>query len=141
MKNWLIKKLGGHTSQEFSKATDPLVAVESAVSDERWPYLMATAPKIVAKLKPFISTPSKKKSLSMETTLNKDFYNDLPSMVCVQLDDVFIPKFSHEEWFPKAWEEYREHVKTESMDTVKMPYAIFKKYIPEESPHQEKGNG
>ena len=63
--------------------------------------------------------------------INKDFYNDLPSMVCEQLDTIFIPKFQNETWFDTAWEEYRQHVKTSSMDEVKMPYAIFKKYIKE----------
>ena len=64
--------------------------------------------------------------------INKDFYNDLPSMVCMQLDDVFIPKFQNEEWFDTAWEEYRQHIKTSGMDEMKMPYAIFKKYIKED---------
>lgn len=63
--------------------------------------------------------------------MNKDFYNDLPSMVCEQLDNVFIPKFQKEDWFNTAWKEYRTHVKTTSMDEVKMPYFIFKKYIKE----------
>lgn len=63
--------------------------------------------------------------------MNKDFYNDLPSMVCEQLDGIFIPRFEKEEWFAKAWEEYRQHVKTSSMDDVKMPYSVFKKYIKE----------
>ncbi len=67
----------------------------------------------------------------MEKELNKDFYGDLPGMVCVQLEDVFIPKFGNEEWFEKAWEEYRQHIKTSSMDDMKMPYAVFKNYIKE----------
>jgi len=67
--------------------------------------------------------------------LNKDFYNDLPSMVCIQLDDIFIPKFGEEEWFPKAWEEYRQHIKTSTMDDMKMPMFIFKNYIPESAPN------
>lgn len=61
--------------------------------------------------------------------VNKDFYSDLPSMVCEQLDEVFIPKFSKESWFSKAWDEYRQHVKDSDMDAVRMPYFIFKKYI------------
>jgi hypothetical protein len=65
----------------------------------------------------------------MKNEINKDFYNDLPSMVCEQLDKTFIPKFERELWFDQAWEEYRQHVKTSSMDDVKMPYAIFKKYL------------
>lgn len=62
-------------------------------------------------------------------TINKDFYEDLPSMVCEQLDRVFIPKFSNEEWFEKAWEEYRQHIKTTPMDEMMMPYSVFKKYV------------
>lgn len=61
--------------------------------------------------------------------LNKDFYNDLPSMVCVLLDDKFIPKYSKEEWFEKAWEEYRQHVFSSGIDNMKMPGFIFNKYI------------
>jgi cation transport regulator ChaB len=63
-----------------------------------------------------------------EKKLNKDFYGDLPGMVCYELDQ-HIQKYSKEKWFNKAWEEYRQHVKTTSMETVKMPYFIFKKYI------------
>ncbi len=67
----------------------------------------------------------------METIkqINKDFYNDLPSMVCEQLENIFIPKFEKKEWFDKAWEEYRQHIKNSTMETMKMPYFIFKKYI------------
>ena len=62
-------------------------------------------------------------------TLDKDFYNDLPSMVCFMLDDTFIPKYGKEDWFPTAWEEYRQHVKNSSVDDMNMPYSVFKKYI------------
>ena len=61
--------------------------------------------------------------------LNKDFYSDLPAMVCIELDDKYIPKFSKEKWFEKAWEEYRQHIKTSSMEDMKMPGFIFNKYI------------
>ena len=60
---------------------------------------------------------------------NKDFYNDLPSMVCEALDRTFIPKYSNEPWFEKAWEEYRQYIKSSSMEEMKMPMFIFKKYI------------
>lgn len=66
---------------------------------------------------------------SEPSTLNKDFYEDLPSMVCEQLDDNFIPKYGKESWFEKAWEEYRQHVKDSTMDTTKMPAFVFQKYI------------
>ncbi len=94
---------------------------ESLLSDERPKFIVLGTPQ------EFIdetTEPSK---------LNKDFYSDLPSMVCMKLDDVFIPKFGKEEWFEKAWEEYREHIKNSTMDTMMTPYSIFKKYIPEES--------
>ncbi len=61
--------------------------------------------------------------------INKDFYNDLPSMVCIILDEKIIPKYSKEPWFEKAWEEYRKHIKNSSMDDMKMPMFIFNKYI------------
>ena len=64
--------------------------------------------------------------------MNKDFYNDLPSMVCEQLETTFIPKFQNEDWFLTAWEEYRQHIKTSDMDSMMMPYSVFKKYIKED---------
>lgn len=62
-------------------------------------------------------------------TINKDFYSDLPGMVCEQLDTIFIHKFGKEEWFDAAWEEYRQHIKTSSIDDMMMPYSYFKKYM------------
>ena len=67
---------------------------------------------------------------SEPSKLNKDFYDDLPSMVCEKLDGYFIPNYGSEPWFEKAWEEYRQHVKSSDMDTMKMPGFVFKKYIP-----------
>jgi hypothetical protein len=64
--------------------------------------------------------------------LNRDFYDRLPGIVCVQLEDVFIPKYGKEKWFETAWEEYRQHIKSSDMDTMLMPYAIFKKYVKED---------
>lgn len=39
-------------------------------------------------------------------TINKDFYKDLPGMVCMQLDDMFIPTLQKidGERFDNAWE-------------------------------------
>ncbi len=68
----------------------------------------------------------------MNKEINKDFYEDLPSMVCVQLDDFFIPKYKHETWFEEAWEEYRQHIKTSNMDDMRMPGFVFNKYIKSE---------
>lgn len=77
----------------------------------------------------------------MEKQINKDFYNDLPSMVCEQLDRTFIPKFQKEEWFETAWEEYRQHIKSSDMENMMMPYSVFKKYISEELLELDKTSG
>lgn len=60
--------------------------------------------------------------------LNKDFYSDLPEMVCKILDDL-IQKYGDRGWFIKAWNEYREYVNNSTMDSMKMPGYIFNKYI------------
>lgn len=60
--------------------------------------------------------------------MNKDFYNDLPGMVCIMLDEL-IEKYGKEEWFEKAWEEYRQHILSSSMDDMKMPGYVFNKYL------------
>lgn len=62
--------------------------------------------------------------------LNKDFYRDLPGGICILLDR-FITQYGKEEWFPQAWEEYRQHIKNSSMDDMKMPGFVFNKYIKE----------
>lgn len=61
-------------------------------------------------------------------SINKDFYNDLPGMVC-EVCDQMISKYGKEPWFEKAWNEYRQHVLDSSMNEVKMPGFIFNKYI------------
>ena len=70
--------------------------------------------------------------IMQQNKLNKDFYNDLPSMVCEQLDKVWIPRFSEREWFEQAWEEYRQHIQDSDMDTMNMPMFVFKKYLSDE---------
>lgn len=60
--------------------------------------------------------------------INKDFYILLPSMVCMILDYEIIPKYSSQPWFNEAWKEYRQHVRTTSMDEARMPGFIFMKY-------------
>lgn len=60
--------------------------------------------------------------------MNKDFYKELPGMVCLILDE-FIKEYSKEEWFENAWEEYRQHILNSDMDDMKMPGYVFKKYI------------
>lgn len=60
--------------------------------------------------------------------MNKDFYNRLPGMVCEDLDNI-IEKYSKEEWFEKAWEEYRQHILNTNINNMMMPGYVFKKYI------------
>lgn len=60
--------------------------------------------------------------------LNKDFYDNLPGMVCTMLDEL-IEKYSKEKWFKNAWEEYRQHILTTDMDNMKMPGYVFNKYL------------
>ena len=60
--------------------------------------------------------------------MNKDFYRNLPGMVCIMLDK-YITKYKNEPWFPKAWEEYRQYILNSSMDDMKMPGYVFNKYV------------
>lgn len=60
--------------------------------------------------------------------MNKDFYKDLPSMVCVMLDS-YIENFKDRKGFDEAWEKYRAHVLSSSIDDMKMPSAFFKDVI------------
>lgn len=59
--------------------------------------------------------------------VNKDFYEDLPGYVCLVLD-CMIEEYGNEEWFDKAWEEYRQHIKNTDMDHQMMPGWVFNKY-------------
>ena len=54
--------------------------------------------------------------------MNKDFYNKLPGLVCFILDELI-------EKYENAWNEYREHILKSDMDDMKMPGAIFGKYL------------
>lgn len=62
--------------------------------------------------------------------MNKDFYNRLPGMVCEDLDNI-IEEYGKEEWFEKAWEEYRQHILNSHIDDMRMPGYVFNKYIKE----------
>lgn len=59
--------------------------------------------------------------------MNKDFYNYLPGCVCFILDRM-IEEYGNEEWFDKAWEEYRQHIKNADMNHQMMPGWVFNKY-------------
>lgn len=75
------------------------------------------------------------------SAINKDFYNDLPGMVCIMCDHL-VKKYGKEEWFPKAWEEYRQHIKKSDMDHMKMPGFVFNKYVKEtEMKHSATNDG
>lgn len=59
--------------------------------------------------------------------LDKSHYENLPGIVCGQLEGL-IPhqeKFTN---FHKAWNEYVVHVLATDMDSVKMPGYVFNKY-------------
>lgn len=60
--------------------------------------------------------------------LNKDFYTDLPSSVCVTLDNLIL-SHGDKDWFIKAWSEYRNHVMISNIDSIKLPGFIFNKYL------------
>ena len=62
--------------------------------------------------------------------LDKDFYDDLPAAVCVTMDKL-VQEYGDQDWFIKAWNEYRDHVLKSTMTTMKMPGFVFDKYIKE----------
>jgi hypothetical protein len=65
---------------------------------------------------------------SKELGLNTDFYDDLPGMVCYMLEKLCL-EYGTMPDFKEAWEEYRQHIKSSSMDDMKMPGYTFNKYI------------
>lgn len=71
------------------------------------------------------------KSYLVHSSIDKSFYEDLPGMVCETLDSI-IRDYSDRLWFNKAWNEYKKHVKESTMDTLRMPGYVFKKYIEED---------
>lgn len=62
--------------------------------------------------------------------LNKDFYSNLPGMVCVTMEDL-VKEYYNEKWFLHAWNDYRNHVLTSDIDSMRMPGFIFNKYLNE----------
>ena len=66
---------------------------------------------------------------SKELGLNTNHYRDLPGMVCVMLEDYYVRKYGTMPDFKEAWEEYRHHIKSSSMDDMKMPGYVFNKYV------------
>ena len=72
----------------------------------------------------------------LDKKIEKDFYNDLPGFVCESLDSI-IKKYGDQPWFLEAWNEYRNHVLESSMDDVRMPGFVFKKYIDNKIEHSD----
>ena len=65
---------------------------------------------------------------SRELGLNTDFYDYLPGFVCSGLEEL-VNKYGTMTDFKEAWEEYRQHIKSSSMDDMKMPGYTFNKYV------------
>lgn len=63
--------------------------------------------------------------------LNKDFYDILPQSVCMALDAIII-EHCDKNWFIHAWNSYRDHVNSSTIDEMKSPGFIFNKYINDE---------
>lgn len=90
---------------------------ESLLSDTRRKFIVLGTPQ------EFIDETSDTPKLAT------DFYNDLPGVVCAELEDYWKKEYDTQEWFPKAWEEYRQHVKVSGIDDMKMPGFVFNKYL------------
>lgn len=65
--------------------------------------------------------------------LNKDFYNKLPTVVRVVLDNI-ISKNQDNEKFEQAWSEYREHVLESADSALMMPGEVFNTILGTSSP-------
>lgn len=68
--------------------------------------------------------------------LDKDFYADLPGTVCEMLDQLIF-EYGDQNWFIKAWNEYRKHVLESTIDSMKMPGFIFNKYTNSDIKHSD----
>lgn len=60
--------------------------------------------------------------------LNKDFYAELPESARSMLDELIF-EYGDRDWFTHAFNEYREHVYSNTYPSMKMPGYIFNKYI------------
>ena len=71
----------------------------------------------------------KARFVSQYGIINQDFYEDLPYIVRSVLDDIKW-RFRQEDWFPEAWEKYRQHVLEAGLGgEIKMPGYVFKPYL------------
>ena len=71
----------------------------------------------------------KARIVSQYQIINQDFYEDLPYIVRSILDDIKW-RFRQEDWFPEAWEKYRQHVLEAGLGgEIKMPGYVFKPYL------------
>lgn len=72
------------------------------------------------------------RALSELEPLNRDFFKDLPEVICQILNDLNW-KWGTYPWFNKAWEEYRKHVLDAGLGgKIKMPGFVFNSYIKEQ---------
>lgn len=72
------------------------------------------------------------RALSELEPLNRDFFRDLPEVICQILNELTW-KWGKYSWFNKAWEEYRKHVLDAGLGgKYKMPGFIFNPYIKEQ---------
>lgn len=60
----------------------------------------------------------------MADTFNKDFYTYIPLWIQNKLD-MKILLYRNEEWFEKAWEQYRKHCMKAKVDDVEDPDFFF----------------
>ena len=68
------------------------------------------------------------KRMKKPKKINTDFYDNLPGTVC-EVVERLKERYSQKPWFRKAWEEYRNHVNSTSMDDVRKPGFVFNKYL------------
>ena len=72
------------------------------------------------------------RALSELEPLNRDFFKDLPDVICQILNDLTW-QWGKYPWFNKAWEEYRKHVLDAGLGgKYKMPGFVFNSYIKEQ---------
>lgn len=64
----------------------------------------------------------------INSKLEKDFYDQLPTNVCMIIDNL-IMNHADEKWFIKAYGEYRNHVLETNPNEMRMPGFIFNQYL------------
>lgn len=135
----LLKELEDDTEIRFSKmcgryfiditkyVKDTPYRIKRMIREEDFDYVDIILEHLKEEMKIYIKR--REKMNSRKLGLNTDFYDDLPSIVCEQLEEYYVRKYGTMSDFKEAWEEYRQHIKSSSMDDMKMPGYIFNKYI------------